>query len=96
MTHFDGATYQSELDAPRLRSELERVRELMLDGQWRTLAEIREVTGGSEAGVSARLRDLRKDRHGAHTVERRRRGNPKAGVFEYRVLGRYEQGELPC
>ncbi len=92
---FDGATYQPELDAPRLHSELERVRELMRDGQWRSLYEIKvAIGGGSEAGISARLRDLRKQEFGGHIVERRRRGNPKAGLWEYRLLGRVVQGEI--
>lgn len=91
---FDGVTYDAAQDARRLTTELKRVKALMADGRWRTLAEIREVTGGSEAGVSARLRDLRKRAFGKYTVERRRRGKPKAGLWEYRVLARYEQGDL--
>jgi len=67
---------------PRL---LDRVRDLMRDGRWRTLAEIVELCGGSEAGVSARLRDLRKPQHGGRRVERRRRGEPRLGLWEYRL-----------
>jgi hypothetical protein len=57
------------------------------DQQWRTLAEIRACTKcGSEAGISARLRDLRKHRWGQHTVNRRRRGNGEDGLFEYQLI----------
>jgi hypothetical protein len=80
---FAGATYEPECDAERLGGQLARVRGLMRDGRWRTLREITEAVGGSEAGVSARLRDLRKAKFGGHAVERRRRGDPRCGLFEY-------------
>lgn len=84
---FDGETYEPEHDGARLSRLLERVRAVMLDGQWRTLAELVVSCGGTEASVSARLRDLRKDRFGGWCVERRRRGAEKRGLFEYRVRG---------
>lgn len=69
-------------DAPRLRAQLERVRNLMRDGEWRTLAQIGDATGAPEASASARLRDLRRE---GLTVERKR--VPKAnGLHVYRVL----------
>lgn len=84
---FDGATYSAAADAGRLTTLLYAVKQLMADGQWRTLGEIQVAIGrGSEAGISARLRDFRKPRFGAHVVERRRRGNPADGVFEYRLV----------
>jgi hypothetical protein len=83
---FDGGTIEPALDAPRLGALLTAVRDLMHDGRWRTFAEIQSSIGmGSEGGISARLRDLRKERFGSHTVERRRRGVPSDGLFEYRL-----------
>lgn len=79
---FDGETFDREQDQARLRGSLERVSALMRDGHWRTLGEIQAHTGGSEAGISARLRDLRKQKFGAHQVDRRRR---YGGLWEYRV-----------
>lgn len=79
---FDGPDV-SIADEKRLTGQLERVFTLMSDGTWRTLAEIARAVGGSEAGVSARLRDLRKPRWGRHTVERARRG---PGLWEYRLV----------
>lgn len=67
---FDGATYDAARDGERLAGQLRRVQALMADGQWRTLAQIAQAVGGSEAGVSARLRDLRKPRFGGHVIER--------------------------
>ena len=73
-------------DAARLGAQMARVRDLMRDARWRTLREIAAATGDPEASVSARLRDLRKRRHGAHCVESRRRAGAEArGVWEYRV-----------
>ena len=90
---FDGATIVAEWDSERLTGQLRAVWQLMGDGQWRTLDGIahavRRVPGcerATEASISARLRDLRKPRFGAHTVERRRRGDPVAGCFEYRLV----------
>jgi DNA-binding Lrp family transcriptional regulator len=51
----------------------------MHTGEWRTLREISEAIGASEASVSARLRQLRGM---GHTVDRRR---IFGGVFAYRV-----------
>lgn len=71
-------------DQLRLGTQLARVQTLMGDGRWRTLAQIAAIVGGSEAGVSARLRDLRKDKFGAHRVERHR--THSAGLWYYRLV----------
>lgn len=86
LPHPEGATYNAELDKERLDSLYERVFNLMQDQQWRTLAEIVAVVGGSEGGVGARLRDSRKAEWGGHTVNHRRRGDGKLGVFEYQLI----------
>lgn len=82
---FDGKTYEPLFDKARLNTILGRVWNLMRDHEWRTLSEIKEITGGSEASVSARLRDLRKERFGSLEVERRRRGPAADGLWEYRI-----------
>lgn len=81
--YFDGETIDPDLDNSRLGVQFAAVRALMLDGQWRTLADISALAHAPEASVSARLRDLRKPRFGAKTVERRRRGE---GLWEYRLV----------
>lgn len=83
---FDGKTFDPAVDFMRLNTQLARVWRLMKANHWMTLDQIRRYCGGSEAGISARLRDLRKARFGGHTIERRRRGNPKDGLWEYRLL----------
>lgn len=83
---FDGSTFVPKLDAARLGKQLVSVYGLMSDERWRTLREIGDELGQPEQSVSARLRDLRKPKFGAYTVERRRRGEAHRGIFEYRLL----------
>lgn len=56
---FSGKTYVPQFDRERLNAQQRRVFDLMLDGEWRTLEEIRKATHDPEASISARLRDLR-------------------------------------
>lgn len=87
---FGGKTYDPARDEARLKKQLGRVYEVLSDGRWHTLKEIRfraAVLRGdgkwdSEAGISARIRDLRKVQHGSHQVERRR---VSGGLWEYRL-----------
>lgn len=92
---FDGPTYDAETDEARLTGLLEQVFELMKDRKFRTLQEIKKqlCCNAGEASISARLRDLRKPRFGAHTVNRRRRGEASAGVFEYQLTLRERSNE---
>lgn len=85
-----GPAFDQDRDGERLTAQLERVKRLMLDGRWRTLAEISEATGDPHASVSAQLRHLRKRRFGAWTVERR---HVSHGLFEYRVAPPTEESE---
>jgi hypothetical protein len=72
-------------DKKRLGRQLDRVREMTLDGTWWTLSRLqRRLTmeyGGhfSEASISARLRELRSL---GFEVERKSLGH---GLFAYRV-----------
>jgi len=84
----DGQTFDSALDGERLNAQTKRVYSLMSDGNWRTLREISAAVGDPEASVSARLRDLRKPKFGAFIVDRRRRGEPSLGIWEYRLHAR--------
>lgn len=69
-------------DEERLGTLLGRVRAHMADGEWHTLREVADACRGSEASVSARLRDLRRPEHGGLEVQRKRLS---AGVWLYRV-----------
>lgn len=66
-----------------------QVFDLMRDGQWRNLAEIKNSLGAqgisgisSVAGISARLRDFRKKKYGGFRVECKRIG---VGQYRYRL-----------
>jgi hypothetical protein len=78
----DGVTFDREADSARLGRLMAAVERAMGNRQWWTLAGLSRATGGPEASVSARIRDLRKPRFGGHTVERRRCAN---GLWEYRL-----------
>lgn len=82
---FNGSDYVSEIDKPRLSRQHERIRDLMLDGTWRTLDEIASSTGDPAASISAQLRHLRKDRFGGWIIEKRCRADRARGLFEYRM-----------
>jgi hypothetical protein len=82
MTFF-GETYDEKLDKVRLMTQRERVLALMQDGHWRTVAEIKQLTGiRMDASVTKRLRELRAKSVGAYLVERKRLGG---GTWAYRV-----------
>lgn len=81
--HFDGPEFVSDRDQERLTSQHKRIREFMIDGRWRTLAQIAEELGYPESSVSAQLRHLREKRFGSYRVMRRYVEN---GLFEYQVL----------
>lgn len=80
---FDGNTYDRKQDSKRLSSLLKRVRLIMLQGNWRTLKELKDETGGTESSVSARIRDLRKEKFGGHEIERKR---IVGGLYAYRLI----------
>lgn len=82
---------QLELPTPKPRrrklSQLDAVERLMGDGKWRTFAIIKALLfaceiHSSEAGISARLRDLRNKR--GYTVESRPVAKGRK-LYEYRV-----------
>lgn len=80
---FDGSDYIRARDDIRLKGQLLRVWECMCDSQWRTLAQIANLTGDPESSVSAQLRHLRKERFGSHTIEKQYREN---GLYVYRLI----------
>jgi hypothetical protein len=82
---FGGETFDPALDTKRLTGQLHRGFEVMQDGNWHTLEALRHAIGGSEAGISARIRDLRKPQFGNHTVERRRVSSGR-GLWEYKLI----------
>jgi hypothetical protein len=77
---FDGATYDEKRDKGRLQRQLTIIKEIMSDNQPHTLVELAEAAECMTTSASARVRDLRKTKHGGHTVTRKNIGG---GVWEY-------------
>ena len=85
---FDGHTYEPEFDQARLTTQMGRVWLALQEGEWLSLGELAARVDAPEASVSARLRDLRKQRFGNHEVARRHRGERGSGLFEYQLVRR--------
>jgi hypothetical protein len=79
---FGGSTYNPALDHERLSTQLEKVKAAVTGGEWWTLSELSMLCDGSEASISARLRDLRKPQFGGYSIERYR---VNGGLFKYRM-----------
>ena len=77
---FDGETYDTTRDHDRLSRQLRLVFTLIQDGQWRTPEDFEARLGERWASVSARLRDLRKDKFGGFCIVRQSLGG---GLFRY-------------
>lgn len=82
---FNGPYYDPAHDNARLINQHGRIKQAMLDGVWRTLAEIEKLTKDPPASISAQLRHLRKKRFGSWKVEIRVRGERDDGLYEYRL-----------
>ncbi len=85
---FDGPDYDPELDGARLTGQILRVFACMDGAGYLTLEEIQQRTRDPQASISAQLRHLRKERFGGHTIDKRRRGKPTSGCWEYRLTVR--------
>jgi hypothetical protein len=83
---FAGSDYDPAQDNGRLTGQIRRVFDAMRDGQWRTLAELEVITKDPPASISAQLRHLRKARFGGYAVNKRTRGDRKAGLYEYQLI----------
>jgi hypothetical protein len=78
----------------KLGKNLGAVYAVLMDNAWHTLERIRDLcvvrcdVYMTTPSVSARLRDLRKQEFGGHTVERRVKPGATGSVWEYRLLPR--------
>jgi len=81
---FDGETIDVAQDQDRLGKQLDAVRCALDGGRWWTLSELSVRVRAPEASVSARIRDLRKEKFGGHKIERRRVQDGH-GLHEYRL-----------
>jgi len=79
---FNGSDYVPIRDDSRLEAQRERILNLMIDGEGRTLREIADATNDPEASISAQLRHLRKPKFGSYTVNKCYLGS---GLYKYSV-----------
>jgi allophanate hydrolase subunit 1 len=79
---YNGPEYRADRDNVRLAGQMARIYDCISDGHWRTITEISSITGDPENSVAAQLRHLRKERFGAHNIERRSRYGQ---LYEYRL-----------
>lgn len=84
-SYFHGSTFSPADDGARLTRQLDLVRRCLSDGDYWTLTALASVTGGSEAGVSARIRDLRRPEHGGYVISKER---VSGGLWRYQMTGR--------
>ena len=79
----DGKTYERPRDQVRLNKQTQAVFDTMKGGDWHSLSWIAEKARAPQASVSARLRDLRKEKFGGHTVNRE---YVAFGLWKYRLI----------
>src|SRR3954464_10522588 len=89
----DGNTFNHDFDYDRLNKQARAVYNVLSDNEWHTLAELEEATEHPQASISARIRDLRKQKFGKHIVLRRRAAFG-GGTWEYQLEPRVPSGQL--
>ena len=79
---FDGDDYVANRDNTRLTNQIDKVRMYMENAGYLTVKQIAADLKQPEPSVSAQIRNLRKDRFGARTVNREYRGN---GCYAFKL-----------
>lgn len=82
MLQFDGSDYNHKRDFKRLNNQLSDIFNLMSDGKWRSLRDIELLLKWPQASISAQLRNLRKERFGAHKINKR---YISEGLYQYQL-----------
>lgn len=97
MPHFPGPAYSPEHDQAGLETTYEALRRFW-EGALGTLEEASEATGVPPASASALIRPKIAPRDkdgnwtGLYMRDRRRRGDPAHGLFEYKIEKIYGAG----
>lgn len=81
---FDGLDdLEGDTKDLRLAGQLVRVYEAIRNHEWWSLRDLSEAVGGSATSMSARIRDLRKDRFGGFTIDKQM---TDPGLYRYRLV----------
>jgi len=82
---FDGDDYKPKYDKERLTGQLLEIFNFISDQEWHTLNDIEEDIGFPQASISAQLRNLRKEKFGGFTINRKRSEERTSGLYYYRL-----------
>ncbi len=89
----DGATFDQKRDGKRLETQQARVLAVLRCGEWLTVSEVQARIAlmfdghrDPETSIGSRIRDLRKAKFGLFRIDSRTRGNPRAGLWEWRMV----------
>lgn len=74
------STFDARRDGARVARLLDRVVDLMSDGEWRTLDQISEAVGGQTTSISARLREVERAGY------RKESEHVGGGLWRYRII----------
>jgi hypothetical protein len=85
---FKGLSKVIECNGVKLKGLLADIFDFMMDKRWHTLNEISMATNISIPSASARLRDLRKVKHGSHLVIKRYLTGDYKKIYEYKLINR--------
>lgn len=83
LRHFSGKSVKTMKDHDRLEKQFVAIMRVMMDGKWRTVDEIHQLTGFLHTSISAQLRNLRKIGFGSHTVNPNERDR---ALWEFQVI----------
>ena len=78
---FSGSDIDPERDDARLKTQLDLIRDLVLNQGWWQVKHIAHILSVPETSVQAQLRNLRKPQHGAYLVTKK----ALAAVYTYKV-----------
>lgn len=81
--HFSGKAVRTMDDHNRLEKQFVAIMRVMMDGKWRTVHEIHQLTSFLHTSISAQLRNLRKIGFGSHTVKSNERA---PDLYEFQVI----------
>lgn len=94
MTKKDGKLSRNQIYSDQYgRSLKNQILLSLAGGRWVSPGQIAQMTGAPARSVTARLRDLRKDRFGGYIIIIRRCKNRRDGLWEYRIESKKHHAE---
>ena len=88
MSNILGTTFNEALDGKRVRTQMQVIRDYMLNHDYVTLFDIERDLHYPTSSISAQLRNLKKIQFGEHILEKRRVSIDNAGTWVYKLRAR--------